>query len=119
MSSYHIKEIVAGERKANVVFHIPVPAINNNAGIPLRTAISQALGGASFTSQVPWITPSELIQIQNGEIFEHSELVTFLAKDTKTRKLTKIDLMYAKLAVSELNRLRRTYRFWGMDKVII
>ena len=118
MSNYHVKEITADGRKARVVFHIPIPVENNSAGVDLRTAVSQYIDSASFTSKVPWIT-IELVQLQSGELYEHLEVITFESAATALEKQTEIDNRYTALSSSVLNKMREVLKFWGKDRDII
>lgn len=116
MSNYHVKNISDDGRKANVVFHIPILAENNGVGVALRTALSQSINSSNFVSQVPWIQGAELIQIQNGELYEHVEAVTFLAADTNTEKQTRINARYTVLTTFIVSKVQATLVFWGLDK---
>ena len=113
-ADYHVMATSKDGRKAQVVFHIPIPIENNGAGLALRTAVSQFIG--SFTSGVPWIAAGEVTQLENGELFEHSETVPFLAADSNAQKQTKIDNRYNALSASILNRVRTILKFWGKDR---
>lgn len=115
MSNYHIKSVTPNGRTANVVFHIPIPVENNSAGVSLRTAISQYIG-SSFVSAVPWIDSAEATQLTNGELYEHPEIVSFLAADTDGQKQTKIDDKYTVLSVNILDKIRTILKFWGKDR---
>lgn len=114
MSNYHVKSITPNGRDAQVVFHIPIPIENNSANIALRTAVSQYIG--IFTSVVPWITAGEVTQLEAGELFEHSEIVKFLAADTNAQKQTKIDNRYTTLSTNILDKTREILKFWGLDR---
>ena len=113
MSNYHVKSITPNGRKASVVFHIPIPVENNGAGRALRDAVSEFKGG---TSQVPWIDPAELTQLGNGELYEHSETVGFLAADSNAQKQAKIDARFTALSTSVLDKARATLKFWGLNR---
>ena len=115
-NDYHVLSMRADGRTANIVFHIPIPVENNSTGTSLRTALSQYIDGANYVSKVPWIQPGELTQIQNGELYEHSKTVKFLAADTNGQKQTKIDNRYTSLATTALNKIRAILKFWGMDR---
>lgn len=112
MSNYHIKQITPDGRKASVVFHIPIPIENNSAGVALRNAVSQYTGG---TSQVPWIDPAELTQLGTGELYEHSEMVGFLAADTNAQKQAKVDARFTALSMGVVEKVRTILKFWGKD----
>jgi len=117
MSNYHIKNITKDGRKASVVFHIPIPALNNSAGIPFRTALMQYK--PVTVSDVPWLSSGELTQIQNGEIFEHSEVVSFLADDSNAQKQGRVDAIFTDLNIIVLNEIKARLKFWGLDRDVV
>ena len=114
MNNYHVKSITTDGRKANVVFHIPIPVENNSASVALRTAVAQYIG--AFTSQVPWITGGETTQLEAGELYEYSETILFEGGATDLEKQTTIDNRYNTLTTSVLNRIRTVLKFWGKDR---
>lgn len=116
MSNYHVKSISPNGRNADVIFHIPIPVESNSAGVALRTAVLQYIDSANFISKIPWIDPSETTQLTNGEIYEHSETVKFLAADSNAQKQTKIDSRYTALSTNILNQVREILKFWGLDR---
>ena len=120
---YHVKTQSNNARSATIVFHIPIPIENNVANIPLRTALSQYIQPrnedgtfGTFQSQLQGIDGIELTQLRNGESYEHVEAVSFLAADTNTQKLTKIDEKYKKLEIGGLNKIRKILKFWGLNR---
>ncbi len=113
--NYHVKSISSDGRKANVVFHIPIPDEQNSASFSLRTAVSQYKGG---TSQVPWITGAELTQLGTGELYEHFEMVVFEGGASNLEKQTTIDNRYTTLSTTVLDRIRTVLKFWGKDRNI-
>ncbi|MCK5235668.1 MAG: hypothetical protein KAR06_01685 [Deltaproteobacteria bacterium] len=114
MSNYHVKTITPNGRKASVIFHIPIPVENNSAGVALRMAVSQYIG--TFKSLVPWIDAGEVTQLQNGELYEHSEIVGFLAADNNAQKQAKIDARYTALSTTILDKVRTVLKFWGKNR---
>lgn len=63
-----------------------------------------------------WISAGELTQLGTGELYEHSETVTFLAADTNGQKQAKIDARYTALSTSILEKARTILKFWGLDR---
>lgn len=114
MSNYHVMTITPNGRTAQVVFHISIPVENNGASVALRTAVSQYIG--TFTSIVPWIDAGEVTQLENGELYEHSEVVLFEGDASNAEKQTTIDNRYTVLTTSILARIREILKFWGLDK---
>jgi len=118
MSNYHVKTVSEDGRNASVVFHIPVPAENNSAGVALRTALSQMIDSATFVSQVPWIAGAELTQLKNGELYEYADTVHFYGEDNNAQKQTRLDNKYTSLATDGVDRLREILKFWGFNRDI-
>jgi hypothetical protein len=118
MSNCHVKSISPNGRRASVVFHIPIPIEDNNAGVDLRVALSQHIDGSNFVSAVPWLT-TELSKIQSGELYEHSETVAFLAADNNAQKQAKIDARYTALTITILAKARATLMFWGLNRDVV
>ncbi len=122
MSNYHVRMIRDDGREASVIFHIPIPNENNSAPISLRTAVSQFIKPRNddgtygvFKSQIEALGAEET-QLQNGELYEHVEVVKFLAADNNAQKQTKIDNRYTALTTGILNRIRANLKFWGFDR---
>lgn len=69
MSSIHVLDQADDHKTINLVYHFPIPALNNGVGLSYRTELVTYLGGAAaITSQVA--TPTELTQMQSGALLE-------------------------------------------------
>ena len=64
------------------------------------------------------IAAEELTQLQNGELYEVSKTVKFLAADTDGQKQAKIDDRYTVLTTSAVNNVRNILKFWGLNRDI-
>jgi len=120
MADYHILDMDELENRVGVIFHIPVPDELNKAGVNLRTAVKQYLENqiinGTITSKVPWISSSELIDIQNGLIYEHFKLFQFSnAHATKTTKMSELNSEYTRLVTRIQDKIRKTLKYWGLD----
>ncbi len=124
MSNYHIRGISKDGRNARVIFHIPIPAMDNSAStpVPYRIALSEYVKPrqedgtfGDFASSLQGIAGAELTQLQAGELYEYLEIVKFLAEDTNPQKKTKIDDRYTALAISIVTRIQAELKFWGMN----
>jgi len=117
MANYHVLQCSHKKDSATVVFHISVPDENNSVGVNLRTAVKHHY--PVETSQVPWLEasdPTEFTQIQNGEIYEHSELVEFNATLTVAEKRAICDSRYTSLVSVIQDRIGNILEFWGLDR---
>lgn len=126
MSDYHVRSISEDGRKASIIFHIPIPAENNAAGIPLRTALSEYIKPRNsdgtygiYQSMMYGINPVELTQIQNGELYEHEERITFPAAAANLEKQTQIDNRFTDLSAVVVNRIRERLKFWGKNRNVV
>ncbi len=115
---YHVMSIVndGSTNQVTVVFHIPVPIENNAANYSLRSALSEYVGGADFQSSYPNTQAAELLQLQNGELYEHLESVQVEDSSTNLQKQTQIDVRFGQLSTSALNKIKNILEFWGLDR---
>lgn len=118
MSNYHVKTQIKTARTAVVVFHIAMPDDTNSASYSLRSAVSEYVDGANFTSAVSWIAAQELTDLQNGLLFEVVETIKFLAADSNTQKQTKIDNRYTALTTSTVDKMKTILKFWHLNRDI-
>lgn len=122
MSDYHILQISQSDggmsENISIVFHIPVPDQNNNAGVSYRTAIA-SLVDAESVSAVPWLMadfPDEYADIQAGVIYECSRMLRLPAEWTPTQKRDRIDAYYNTLKGELLNEAQQRFSFWGLNR---
>lgn len=116
MANYHVLDI-SGRDRARVVFHIPIPAGNNSAGIPFQQALAQY--DPKLGSAVPWLqdsNPTEHAQILSGAVYEREEVVEFNANATDLEKRNVLDVRFTQLSAAALARLQEILRFWGLDR---
>ena len=113
---YHVMGMRKDGRKAQVVFHIPIPNENNAASMSLQTALSEYIDGTNFVSKYPGTLGAELIEIQNGSLYEQVEAISFLAADSNAQKQAKIDAKFTSLSVVVVTKIRNILKFWGLDR---
>jgi len=117
MANYHILKSSIEDHEVEIVFHVPVPDENNTVGVNLRTALRQYMPFAA--SVVPWLAssnPSEVTSLQNGELYEYRATMEYDAKKTDLQKRTACDLKYTSIVNIIQNQIRRTLKYWGMDR---
>ncbi|MDY6888149.1 MAG: hypothetical protein SVV88_11015 [Pseudomonadota bacterium] len=113
MSNYHVKEMGHKKEWADVVFHISVPNVNNDASVNYRTAVA-----AQYEAlKVPWLDgTAEHTQIINGEFYEHEVKVEFDADLTIAQKRDIVDAKYTSLVTTIQNIIQERFRLWGLDR---
>lgn len=75
---FHILTQAKDQNTINAVFHIPVPATNNDAGITWQQAVVKEAGGANnIISVLSDIEPAELTAMKSGALIEKMENVRF------------------------------------------
>lgn len=112
-----------GGNRFNILFHIPIPNVNNDAGITYRTAlVGSGLGGLTRMETgvgAGKITAAEATQIANGEIYEHEEFMTTYPGEAATGLRNRVDARYTQLANASgdfLKELQNQLRFYGFDR---
>ncbi len=126
--NYHVLDSLIKADGANVAFHFVVPDEANFAGKNFRIALKEYLdsivpqGGIRKVTSVPWLQvafPTEFTSIENGEIYEHTELVRFDANGTDASKRNMIDAKWNSINVIVINRIREKLKFWGLNRTVI
>jgi hypothetical protein len=112
MSNIHILES-SGPRKFRVVYHIPVPAGNNSAGTPWRTAVARSKINQASPSVLldgdgtgGTISSAEKAQIQSGAIYE-------VVYDEKGQNATTIAATFARRSSEILSELQAELAQYG------
>ena len=76
--NFYILTQAKNQNTINVVFHVPVPVTNNEAGITWREAVVKEAGGAdNITSVLYDILPGELNSMKTGALIEKVENMRF------------------------------------------
>jgi len=122
MSNWHILEQNRASRKLNVVFHIPVPVENNDANpaVSLRAALAESIKPRKddgtygvFQSVLTTISPSELVQLQNGELLEVVSTISYLAGQGNVAKRQKVSDRYDAMVINKIAGLRAKFKLYG------
>lgn len=102
------------KHQIQVIFHIPIPNINNAVAVNYRTIISKS---EPFTSSaVPDLVtnfPAEVTSLIAGALYEYTETVEYNANLTDAQKVTFIDARYTALVSIIQSRLQNEYIYWG------
>lgn len=120
MSNYHLLRQDSKKDEVTVVFHVPISSQNNFAGVSLQTALKEMLESETeagiIGSQCPFIQAAELTQLQNGELYEHVEVVKFDANLSQAEKRNIIDSRFAELTAIVAARVANELDFWGYSR---
>ncbi len=121
MSNYHIHEIGKEEgniiKIVNVVFHIPIPALNNVVGVPYRDALVRSLGGAAaIVSVLPEITTQEDSDMKAGALLEVSTTVRFSSTNlTDAQRLAQVEAAFTAAKTAELTVKQQELKYFGKE----
>lgn len=116
MSDYHVMHGKDDGNWYQMVCHIPVPNENNAVGFNLRTALTQFLGTLEETSIVPFIDPAEVVQLQNGELFELPVEFATNPNESVADARAKMDVKFTQLSITVVNRIRERLKYWGYNR---
>ena len=117
MSNYHVLTQALDKKTVNVVYHIPIPNVNNEVGKSYRLALKEWLEHNSeidtITSICPDISPAEFIQMQNGEIYEIQRSMRFsILSLTPIQKRNELDAEYNALKTEARDKLQIVLEWW-------
>lgn len=120
---YHTLEMNNGKDKIRVIFHISVPNEVNAVAVNLRTALSQ--WKPVTDTAVPYDytgKADEVTDLQNGAVYELSEMYDFGGKVSKSKRQAALDARYNEL-VNDTNGipqyLRNRLANWGFSRNVI
>jgi len=121
MSDYHVLTVSPDLKTVTVIFRIPVPDLQNQAGKSYRTALVEKLTRESPTgtieSKSPFSTAEELAQVQNGEVYEVLTSVRFSSLSlTNTQRRDELDAKFNELKTKALTRLKIELEWWGYKR---
>lgn len=115
MSDYHIRNTDVKLKTVSVVFHIPIPAVNNAVGVSWQDALVLSLGGVdAITSTLTDITPAEESAMKAGSIYENVATVRFSSLDlTNAERLAEVETAYTAASSDVLAEKQITLNFYG------
>ena len=122
MADYHVLNTDESGNALRVVFHIAVPAVTNDAGYSIRTALVEWLGGGEdptvIQSVCPFITGAELTQMQAGEVYEMVVSLASRPGEDLAVKQARLDLEHAAKVTEAQALITTVLQYWGYDRVI-
>jgi hypothetical protein len=119
MSDYHVMSQSADLKTVQIVFHIPVPDVVNEAAINYRAALVQqlTLDGAVIVSAYPNTIGAEITLLEAGELLEVVKSVRFSRLGlTPAEKAAELDVEYAAVQASLLTDKQAELEWWGADR---
>lgn len=121
MSNYHILRQDKEQNTVDCVFHIPIPATLNVAGVSWQTAMRDSLGGsANIKSVLPNIATAELTAMQAGQIGEKPYTVRFSSVSLNNgQRLDQVLAAYTLIKAQEIAEKQITLNFWGYKGDVI
>ena len=115
MSDYHILEGSVDGNSFTVVMHIPVPDMDNEVGVNYRTVVVQA-GLSPEVSAVPFITAAEQIQLDDGELYEHTRRFWTHPGESLLAKRERLDVLYTAMRTKIQAHFQHRLAYWGMSR---
>ncbi len=118
MSDYHILAQNEKRKRVRVVFHIPIAATVNAAGITYREALVRELGGAdAIISALPEVQGTqEETDMKAGSIFELSTSVRFSSVGiNNATRLAEIEAEYDVVKAATIAEKAITLDFMGKE----
>lgn len=115
MSDYHIRNTDVRLKTVSAVFHIPIPATDNEVGVSWQDALVSSLGGAdAITSVLPGISQAELDAMKAGSIYENSATVRFSSLNlTNSQRLEEVEAAYTDALSDVIADMGITLNFYG------
>ncbi len=113
--NFYILTQAKNQNTINVVFHVPVPATNNEAGITWQEAVVKEAGGAdNITSVLYDILPEELNSMKAGALIEKVENMRFSSIFlTNAQRLQQVKDRYDVVKVELMAEKQITLAFIG------
>lgn len=125
MANYHVRAGLPDENAYQVLFHVPVPAANNAAGVSYRTAlVASGIGGTTRMAEGVGgglISAAELAQVEAGEVLEVVEDIYTNPGESNAVLRARLDARYTELATVNgllLRGLRNRLKYWGTDRTV-
>ena len=119
MSGIHILTQDKIQNTVNAVFHIPVPATLNEAGISWQVAVVMEAKG-NITSTLHDIDPDELALLQSGALIEKVEIVRFSSVNlTNGQREQEVKDRYTTLSPELIAEKAITLAFMGYETEVV
>ena len=120
MSDYHGLDVQGRKDRIRVVFHLTVPAEDNQVGYSLQQAVKEYMEERSelgvIETAVPWDIGIELNELQAGQKVEKVEIVLFDINATLGERQQAMDQRWRELDADSDDELRERLQFWGHNR---
>ncbi len=118
MSDYHVLSQSKDGNRLNVILHIPVPVMDNDAGVSYQDAIVDMQGGVPIASQLTDISFEEQGELDTGMLYEvGGGLQTFPAEDIAD-KIVRLDALWTATRTRVYAELAFRLQYWGFSRDI-
>src|SRR5262245_64243657 len=115
-----MRDGIADGNTYEVIFHIPVPAGNNRAGVAYPVAlIGSGRGGTTVMKEGTGqgeITAAEKAQIESGTIYEVTEPFATNPGEAMNVARNRIDARFNQLLIEVPAKLQNALAYWGYDR---
>ncbi len=113
MADFHVLSSSEDKKTVGVIFHFPVPAVNNQAGISYQNALVQFQGGASAIKSAV-ADATELASLQAGQLYEYQTDVRWSKLGlTPAQMLAEIKAAYNSAKAANQAELQDKLAFFG------
>lgn len=120
MAHWHARMGDADGNSFQVLFHIPIPNVNNRVGVNYRTALTRSgVGGTTVMAEgnsPGLITTAELAQITSGALYEHAETIHTNPGETAAQLQARIDARFTVLVGIIQAHLANRLAYFGHDR---
>lgn len=118
--NFHVLTQDEKRKSAKVIFHIPIPATTNSAGISWQQAVVKEQGGEdAILSQLPDITAEEQSELTSGALLERQVNVRFSSINlTNAQRLQEIRAAYAATSSEIIAKKQVTLDFMGYEGAV-
>jgi hypothetical protein len=125
MANYHLRIGLPDANAYQVIFHVPIPNVNNVVGVNYRTALVRSgLGGTTIMAEgnAPGlITTAEKNSIVSGALYEYVSQINTNPGETDAQLQARLDAMYTAFAnVNQplLQGLQHQLKYFGFDRTV-
>lgn len=117
MADIHVLLAAETGDSIQVVFHFPVPDINNAVGVNYRTAlVASGKGGTSTMTEGTGpgqITSAEKVLIEAGQVYEHPRTISRGKFESAGTPLEAVRHFYGQDKADYTNRIATALKFFG------
>ena len=118
MSDYHVLSQSKDGNRLNVILHIPVPVMDNDASVSYQDAIVGLQGGAPIASQLTNISLEEQGELDTGRLYEAAVALNTYPAETINDKIANLDALWGATRTRVYTELGFQLQYWGFSRDI-